>query len=45
MGKFRRLFLRAELDARDVRLLRGMLADAKRMADIADGRIAPPQRT
>ncbi len=45
MRKFRRLFLRAELDARDVRLLRGMLADAKRMADIADGRVAPPQRT
>lgn len=44
MRKFRRLFLRADLDARDVRLLRGMLADAKRMADIADGRIAPPSR-
>lgn len=44
LRKFRRLFLRAELDARDVRLLRGMLADAKRMADIADGRIAPPKR-
>jgi tRNA (cytidine32/uridine32-2'-O)-methyltransferase len=38
MRKFRRLFLRAHLDARDVRLLRGMLADAKRMADIAKGR-------
>jgi tRNA (cytidine32/uridine32-2'-O)-methyltransferase len=43
MRKFRRLFLRAELDARDVRLLRGMLADAKRMADIADGRISRPR--
>lgn len=42
MRKFRRLFLRADLDARDVRLLRGLLADAKRMADIADGRIPPP---
>lgn len=42
MRKFRRLFLRADLDARDVRLLRGMLADAKRMADIADGRISHP---
>jgi tRNA (cytidine32/uridine32-2'-O)-methyltransferase len=44
MRKFRRLFLRADLDAREVRLLRGMLADAKRMADIADGRIQPPSR-
>jgi tRNA (cytidine32/uridine32-2'-O)-methyltransferase len=43
MRKFRRLFLRAGLDARDVRLLRGMLADAKRMADIADGRISRPR--
>lgn len=44
MRKFRRLFLRAELDARDVRLLRGLLADARRMADIAEGRIPPPRR-
>lgn len=44
MRKFRRLFLRADLDARDVRLLRGLLADAKRMADIAEGRISPPPR-
>lgn len=44
MRKFRRLFLRAALDARDVRLLRGLLADAKRMADIAEGRIPPPRR-
>jgi tRNA (cytidine32/uridine32-2'-O)-methyltransferase len=41
MRKFRRLFLRADLDSRDLRLLRGLLADAKRMADIADGRISP----
>lgn len=44
LRKFRRLFLRADLDARDVRLLRGLLADAKRMADIAEGRL-PPTRT
>lgn len=44
MRKFRRLFLRAGLDAREVRLLRGMLADAQRMAGIAEGRIAPPRR-
>lgn len=44
MRKFRRLFLRAHLDARDVRLLRGLLADARRMADIAEGRIPPPRR-
>lgn len=42
MRKFRRLFLRADLDERDVRLLRGLLADAKRMADLAGGRLAPP---
>ena len=40
--KFRRLFLRAGLDAREVRLLRGMLADAQRMADIARGRLPAP---
>jgi tRNA (cytidine32/uridine32-2'-O)-methyltransferase len=44
MRKFRRLFLRAGLDAREVRLLRGMLADAQRMADIAEGRIPAPRR-
>jgi len=44
MRKFRRLFLRAALDARDVRLLRGMLADAQRMADIAAGRIVPSRK-
>jgi tRNA (cytidine32/uridine32-2'-O)-methyltransferase len=42
LRKFRRLFLRADLDARDIRLLRGLLADAKRMADIAEGRLPPP---
>lgn len=42
LRKFRRLFLRADLDARDVRLLRGLLADARRMADIAAGRLPPP---
>lgn len=41
--KFRRLFLRAGLDAREVRLLRGMLADAQRMADIAHGRLPVPR--
>jgi tRNA (cytidine32/uridine32-2'-O)-methyltransferase len=35
MHKLRRLFLRADLDARDVRLLRGVLADAQRMARLA----------
>ncbi len=43
LRKFRRLFLRADLDARDIRLLRGLLADAKRMADIAEGRLPPPR--
>jgi tRNA (cytidine32/uridine32-2'-O)-methyltransferase len=37
MRKLRRLFLRAGLDAREVRLLRGVLADAQRMAKIAGG--------
>ncbi len=45
LRKFRRLFLRADLDARDIRLLRGLLADAKRMADIAECRLPPPPRT
>lgn len=35
MRKLRRLFLRAGLDEREVRLLRGILADAQRMARIA----------
>jgi tRNA (cytidine32/uridine32-2'-O)-methyltransferase len=35
MRKLRRLFLRAALDEREVRLLRGVLADAQRMARLA----------
>ena len=35
MRKLRRLFLRAGLDVREVRLLRGILADAQRMARLA----------
>ncbi|RNF86296.1 RNA methyltransferase [Montanilutibacter psychrotolerans] len=35
MRKLRRLFLRADLDVREVRLLRGILADAERMAMLA----------
>ncbi|WP_149193914.1 RNA methyltransferase [Luteimonas suaedae] len=38
MHKLRRLFLRADLDAREVRLLRGVLADAQRMARLVAGR-------
>ncbi|MDQ3270137.1 MAG: RNA methyltransferase [Pseudomonadota bacterium] len=38
MRKLRRLFLRADLDAREVRLLRGILADAERMAMLAGQR-------
>jgi tRNA (cytidine32/uridine32-2'-O)-methyltransferase len=38
MRKLRRLFLRADLNEREVRLLRGVLADAQRMARIASGR-------
>ena len=35
MRKLRRIFLRCALDAREVRLLRGVLADAQRMARLA----------
>lgn len=35
LRKLRRLFLRADLDEREVRLLRGVLADAQRMAGLA----------
>ena len=35
MRKLRRLYLRANLDSADVRLLRGVLADAQRMARLA----------
>lgn len=38
MRKLRRLFLRAGLDVREVRLLRGILADAQRMARLAGAR-------
>lgn len=38
MHKLRRLFLRAQPDAREVRLLRGVLADAQRMARLAGGK-------
>ena len=38
MRKLRRIFLRSRLDDRDVRLLRGVLADAQRMARLAGER-------
>ena len=38
MRKLRRLFLRGGLDEREVRLLRGMLSDAQRMARLAGQR-------
>ncbi|WP_460763453.1 RNA methyltransferase [Lysobacter fragariae] len=38
MRKLRRLFLRAQPDAREVRILRGVLADAQRMARLAGER-------
>ena len=41
LRKLRRLFLRAGLDAREVRLLRGVLADAQRMARLAGERTPP----
>ncbi|WP_425491849.1 RNA methyltransferase [Luteimonas saliphila] len=37
MRKLRRIFMRSRLDDRDVRLLRGVLADAQRMARLASG--------
>jgi len=37
LRKFRRIFLRSDLAAREVRLLHGMLADAQRMARMASG--------
>ena len=40
MRKLRRLFLRTDLSANEVRLLRGILADAQRMARIAGGRLS-----
>ena len=41
MRKLRRLFLRTGLDEREVRLLRGVLADAQRMARLAGESQAP----
>ena len=41
MRKLRRLFLRAQPDAREVRILRGVLADAQRMARLAGERKGP----
>ncbi|MDR7099315.1 tRNA (cytidine32/uridine32-2'-O)-methyltransferase [Lysobacter niabensis] len=38
MRKLRRLFLRAQPDTREVRILRGVLADAQRMAKLAGAR-------
>jgi len=38
MRKLRRLFLRTELSEQEVRLLRGILADAQRMARLANAR-------
>ncbi|MBW8824247.1 MAG: RNA methyltransferase [Xanthomonadales bacterium] len=38
LRKLRRIFLRADLSTREVRLLRGVLADAQRMARIASGK-------
>lgn len=37
LRKLRRIFLRTDLDVREVRLLRGILADAQRMARLAGG--------
>ena len=36
--KLRRLFAKADLNEQEVRLLRGILADAQRMARLAGGR-------
>jgi tRNA (cytidine32/uridine32-2'-O)-methyltransferase len=41
MRKLRRLFLRVELDTHEVRLLRGILADAQRMARLVTERCPP----
>ncbi|MGH8031090.1 MAG: RNA methyltransferase [Luteimonas sp.] len=41
MRKLRRLFLRSDLDERELRLLRGILADAQRMARLAGARASP----
>ncbi|MEO6365275.1 MAG: RNA methyltransferase [Luteimonas sp.] len=44
MRKLRRLFLRADLETREVRLLRGILADAQRMAVLAATARCRPSR-
>ena len=43
MNRLRRLFLRTGLDTREVRLLRGILADAQRMARLAKGAADTPR--
>lgn len=43
MRKLRRIYLRAGLDVREVRLLRGVLADAQRMARLAAGGGGAPE--
>ena len=40
MARLRRLYLRAGLDTREVRILRGILSEAQRMARLAGGRQA-----
>jgi tRNA (cytidine32/uridine32-2'-O)-methyltransferase len=40
MRKLRRLFMRAQLSEQEVRLLRGIMADAQRMARLAGGKDA-----
>ena len=42
LRKLRRIFLRCDLDTREVRLLRGVLADAQRMARLAAAAAPPP---
>ncbi|HET7592808.1 MAG TPA: RNA methyltransferase [Rhodanobacteraceae bacterium] len=42
--RLRRLFHRAMPDARELRILHGVLADAERMARLAKGEIPPPLR-
>ena len=37
MARLRRLFLRADMDAREVKILRGILSEAQRMARLARG--------
>jgi tRNA C32,U32 (ribose-2'-O)-methylase TrmJ len=40
MARLRRLYLRAALDSREVKILRGILSEAQRMARLAAGRQA-----